>query len=429
MGASPLVRAWPPARLRAAAPWAALALILAATMVPNPGIVVNPAHHWCWQCGALWLADATSNVLLFVPLGCALAWRGWPTWRVVALAAALTLAVETLQWRGVPPGRLASRMDLLANTLGALAGAAVVQLRGWVRPRTRGAARGAAYGWAGVVVAQGVAVGAALAPAGTVVFDSLPMVSEVTQVPGMGWFEGTIDSVAVDGIKGYRGFAGPVILSTRPSPVAARAAVYVHGRHPQEWDVPLLVLHDAGVWHPWLMVAQQGDDARVTVSRRGGAWGLVMPVLRLPGAFAPDPSPRRLVLEVVTTPPAVAVRGVADGSQGRWAGEGLRPLTPLLGWSLVQAQVRTDARWAWLFHGAWLALLAFPLGWWGAQGVRGWLQGGAMAGVLTVVLVTGLCLPVALFGVAFPTLADALGLGVWGMTGMLAARRGILRHA
>lgn len=410
-------------RWRTTVLWAALALIAAATLTPNPGAQVMASSHWCWRCGSVWLADAVSNVVLFVPLGVALAWRGWPPWRVLLGAFALTALVETLQWQGVPPGRLASRLDLLGNTLGALVGVALWRLAAWRHPGSPGAARALAYGWTAAVVGQGLAVGVALAPGGTAVFDSLPVLSEVRQVPGVGWFEGIIDSVNVDGLLGHRGFPGPVILATRPSPAAARVTLHVHGRHPREGEVPLLLLHDAGIWRPWLMVAQNGDAARVTITRRGGDWGLVMPVLRLPGAFAPDSSPRALVLDVVSTPPAVVARGVAEGPRSRWDAYGERRLTPLLGWALVQTQVRTDSRWAWLLHGVWLALLALPVGWWGAQGVTGWRQGAALAAVLGVAVAGGLCLPAAFLGTALPPVGDLGWLAAWGAVGMLAARR------
>ena len=118
----------------------ALALIAVATLMPQDGRGVARLTHWCWQCGSLWLADGASNVLLFLPLGVALAARGWRVPAVVLLGGAVTLLVETLQWVGLPPGRLASRGDLVANVAGTLLGAGLWRLRGWWRPRTPWAA-------------------------------------------------------------------------------------------------------------------------------------------------------------------------------------------------------------------------------------------------------------------------------------------------
>ena len=130
---------------RAAGPWGALALIAVATLTPQDGRGISQLAHWCWQCGALWLADGASNVLLFLPLGVALAARGWRVPAVAAAGCAVTGLVETLQWVGVPPGRLASRGDLVANVLGTLLGAGLWQLRGWRHPATPRAARALAF--------------------------------------------------------------------------------------------------------------------------------------------------------------------------------------------------------------------------------------------------------------------------------------------
>jgi len=136
----------------------ALALIAAATLTPQDGRGISRLAHWCWQCGALWLADGASNVLLFLPLGVALAARGWRVPVVAAAGCAVTGLVETLQWVGVPPGRLASRGDLVANVLGALLGAALWRLRGWRRPATSGGALALAYAWVAGVAAVAVAM-------------------------------------------------------------------------------------------------------------------------------------------------------------------------------------------------------------------------------------------------------------------------------
>ena len=407
---------------RAAGPWGALALIAVATLTPQDGRGISRLAHWCWQCGALWLADGASNVLLFVPLGVALAALGWRVPVVLAAGCAVTGLVETLQWLGIPPGRLASRGDLLANAAGALLGAALWRLRGWRRPPTPRSALALAYAW--VVGVAAVAMGTALAlrPSGTARYDSRPLASPVTHVPGAGWFEGTTDSVLVDGVRVRRGYTGPVILATRPSPAATRATLHVHGRDPTPAPVPLLVLHDAGAWRPWLAVAQHGTAAEATLTRRGGAWGLAMPVLSLPGAFAPRAPGEPLRLTVGTTPQALAMEGRA----GAWASARTLPLTPLLGWALLQAEVRTDGAWAPLVATLWLALLAVPVGWWGAQGARGPSWGHAVA--LAVALGGAVALPAPLLASAWPSAAALLQLAAWGGVGAWAARRGMFRH-
>jgi hypothetical protein len=147
-----------------------------------------------------------------------------------------------------------------------------------------------------------------------------------------------------------------------------------------------------------------------------------MPVLSLPGAFAPRAPGEPLRLTVGTTPQALAMEGRA----GAWASARTLPLTPLLGWALLQAEVRTDGAWAPLVATLWLALLAVPVGWWGAQGARGPSWGHAVA--LAVALGGAVTLPAPLLASAWPSAAALLQLAAWGGVGAWAARRGMFRH-
>lgn len=63
---------------------------------------------------------AVGNVLLFVPAGLVLCWRGWTLRRTAAFALAASAAIELLQL--VIPGRTTATDDVVLNTLGAVAG-------------------------------------------------------------------------------------------------------------------------------------------------------------------------------------------------------------------------------------------------------------------------------------------------------------------
>jgi glycopeptide antibiotics resistance protein len=73
---------------------------------------------------AVAVTELVANVLLFVPLGSALAVRhpGASTWWIAGVAAAVSLAVEVAQ-AVMDAGRLADVTDVLANTIGAAVGA------------------------------------------------------------------------------------------------------------------------------------------------------------------------------------------------------------------------------------------------------------------------------------------------------------------
>jgi glycopeptide antibiotics resistance protein len=100
-----------------------------ATLVPAPGNAAAAAATplWCLVCGPRGEVDVVLNLLLFVPFAVGLRLAGMPFRRIVAWAAGLTLAVETLQ-ATVIPGRDASLSDLLTNTTGAMLGAALAPL-------------------------------------------------------------------------------------------------------------------------------------------------------------------------------------------------------------------------------------------------------------------------------------------------------------
>ena len=84
----------------------------------------------------LWdsLLEATANILLFVPLGAALALRGWSTGRTAICGLALSAAIETAQWVAIS-GRTTSVDDMVLNTAGAALGQFL--LSRWVRASAR----------------------------------------------------------------------------------------------------------------------------------------------------------------------------------------------------------------------------------------------------------------------------------------------------
>ncbi len=117
----------------AISPWGTLILaalvILIATL--TPGSVPNAAGPICVLCGKRPLADATLNLILFMPLGAALARLrcGWKLALVVAVVG--SSAIEFAQV--FIPGRDSSLGDVLFNTLGAVVGYA--SFRALVRVR------------------------------------------------------------------------------------------------------------------------------------------------------------------------------------------------------------------------------------------------------------------------------------------------------
>ncbi len=94
----------------------ALVVILTATLTPIPG---RPRHPVSLD-PVPGLDSAVENIILFWPLGAALALRRWGAARTTVAGCALSVLVETVQyWL---PGRFCNLDDALMNGLGALTG-------------------------------------------------------------------------------------------------------------------------------------------------------------------------------------------------------------------------------------------------------------------------------------------------------------------
>ena len=108
--------------------WFALLVIGVATLLPGDPQLV--AASYCVICGDRGVADAILNVILFAPLGAALAFQRVRPGRIALSALAVSTMVELIQL--YIPGRDASAGDLLFNTLGAASGAAIPHfIRHW----------------------------------------------------------------------------------------------------------------------------------------------------------------------------------------------------------------------------------------------------------------------------------------------------------
>jgi VanZ family protein len=147
--------AHPDSRVAVAVCAVALGAILWATLSPT----APPEHATEVEPWVRWLApsvaDLARNVVLFLPIGLGLALAGVGRARVALLCLALTLVVEGTQI--LLPGRTPSPWDVLANTLGGLAGAGLLG-HGRRIARDRAHPSGAAIPWlasAGFVVLVG----------------------------------------------------------------------------------------------------------------------------------------------------------------------------------------------------------------------------------------------------------------------------------
>ena len=333
-----------------------LASILGPRCSPIPARPRHPPRTplLCIVCGETGGTDVLLNLLLFTPMAIGLRLLGWSWRRVLPVAALLSLTVELLQF-SVVAGRDASLSDLLANTVGAAAAAALAPLiPGLVAPDPTRARR--------------------LFPFARALFLAVLALSALgyraRRAPGALWSACTPFPPAIGAWTGTRAFGGaqpghsPVRPETDrrggdPRGAAARAKPRSDRRpvgHPSRLRAPV---HAVRVPQPRLLVlAQDGAAAALSAPTASQRLRLFHLSLRAAECFSPRPRGSR-----------------SDSQAGRMAGgmwisssySGRRrsvelTLSPSFGWStLVWWRLQPGPQFASL-TALWLGGLIFPAG-------------------------------------------------------------------
>ncbi len=268
-----------PTRLARAALVASLACILGATLAPV-GTEFQPDFVSCILCGSRDWADAVSNLLLYAPLGAALAWNGRVGWRPVFYAFLLSACIELSQT--VIPGRDPSLGDVTFNTLGAAAGQlGAVLARRWLVPDVPAAAR-CSLAAAALGAAVFALTGMLLAPE----FPTTTLgVWYTPALPEMSWDHARVLSARIGAIRLHTGplsNAGDVrrsLMTGAPLDLEAIAGP------PVPTLGPLVVFEDDGANQIYL-VGPDRADLVLRYQTRAARWGLDQPDIRLRDAFA-----------------------------------------------------------------------------------------------------------------------------------------------
>jgi hypothetical protein len=373
----------------------ALLFIAIATLTPGragPESGLRPSFT-CLACGPEGGADVTLNIVLFLPLGIALALLGKSPLRAMLIGALISLCVECAQRAGFPPGRVANITDLLTNTSGTLIGATVTWYRHHLISPTPKLARALA-------VAGIVKITAFLALiAWSLGRDPQPDVprpveqSGLPHTPTYGWYQGRVSRVTMDGRTFSHSGDGPVLLFGFPQRETS-GEIVLTGRDDRRTLVPMLYVHGLSLVTPELMVGQRGDDAEMRMRLRGWRLRLPGPRLVLRDAFADtgrdisqvlrfDASPREWRLTSSSAPAMVASL----------------PVSLSLGWTLFQTVVQVGDITGTIVTVTWMFVLWLPIGYWcmlagrgGGSGARNewrwhFLTCGVLAFVATLALV------------------------------------------
>ncbi|HKS05748.1 MAG TPA: VanZ family protein [Gemmatimonadaceae bacterium] len=369
---------------------------------------------WCIVCGETGSVDVLLNILLFAPFGAGMALAGVPWRRAAGIVVGFTVAIEVLQF-AVIPGRDASLGDILANSVGGIAGLVVgthIDALLWPAPR---AARQLVAAWTVVWTLVQLTAAAALLPSDT----DRGLVGQIGRaLGGRPRYPGrvlatTIDSAPIPNTR----FADP---SHARHALARGAVVDVTVVPPDTapwWRAPIVRIVDDSLREA-LLVGQDGADLVFGVGTRAAAMRLrplffvAHDVFPLANADAQTPDTLRIQATYATN--GVMLR-VASREHG--AREVRLAVTHSAGWRLIfpwpvfdDGSLRNA-----IANVLWIVALLTPGAYWAARAGHVSTRG---AGAVRALAVTALLAAIGLAAVPW-----LLGVGVppvWSVAEVLA---------
>lgn len=337
-------------------------MIGAATLTPQYGPLETTPY--CIFCGSLGGVDFLLNVLLFVPLGVALAMRNWRGAAALSAIIALSIGIEATQFFFLA-GRDASIGDVLANSCGGAIGFTATRSIGtWRKPSYR-TALSLSAGWAVLWLALQAAVSYGFTPE----FPASRYYGQIARVFGyMAPFEGSVVSATVDTIAVPNfGYAKSIQIRAAlqdGKPVATD--VVPVGPTPK--IAPILRIADAQK-QEIAILAQ--DHTALVFGVRAGAQTLRVrsPLYAVRNVFPPESGSQDTLRLVGASAGGLVTLSAAS-----------RPKTvsrqfvisPATGWALFYPArwYLEDTRWEAVMGFVWIAVLVVPFGYWGSLFVR-----------------------------------------------------------
>lgn len=394
--------------LRLAVGLAAAGLILFITLPPVAPSRTAELSPWCLICGSWGTADLILNLLVFVPLGLAVAGPEGGSRDVgLALAAGALLsgAVESAQL-GLA-GRHAAVADVIANTAGAATGGVLaVTWRTWLRPGPRTAGR-LAVGW-------GVTVGCVVLGTAVLLNPSRPSTDyRVEWAPALRQFatfpgevlearagETPLEVGRVSGREGRR------ILRELQEERELRATAVFGPATPSL--APVIRLVDSE-WRDLVILGQDGSDLVYRVRKLADEVRLRRPEYRGRGLLAGAGAGDTLLLRVrPASGPHPDGSLCLEAGDRRRCGLGHRAGR---GWALLAELGLGPVAARWL-DAAWVGALFLPLGFW-YRPRRTWALGILVGG-------GGLLAAPALGPLLAAGWAEAIGVGAGLVAGLVA---------
>ncbi|HJP60835.1 MAG TPA: VanZ family protein [Gemmatimonadaceae bacterium] len=399
---------------------ASLGVIAAATLTPQHGPLDTTPY--CIFCGSLGGVDFLLNVLLFGPLGVALAMRNWRAATALSAIVALSIGIEITQFFFIT-GRDASIGDVLANSCGGAIGYVVTRSFGtWHKPSYR-AAFLLFSGWALFWLALQAAVSYSFTPE----FPASRYYGQIARVFGyMAPFEGQVVSAKVDTIAvpnfGYAKSA-QLRAALQNGKTVATEVVPVG---PTPKIAPILRIADAEKQE--IAILAQDHTALVFAVRTGAqTLRLRPPVYGMQNVF-PSESGSRDTLKLAGRNAGGVVTLSGHSIRGTVSREFV--LSPATGWALIYPGrwYLENTQWEAVMGIVWIAVLVIPFGYWGSLLLRAspLNQKIVFIGALLLTLFVGLTWIPAHYGLRAASLSmwfsAAAGLACGSLFGFLAFR-------
>jgi hypothetical protein len=376
--------------------------VLVGTLTPSPG-VTSSLDFWCLACGELAALDVVANMVLFMPLGFALAAAMNRRWLPLAICVATTVMVEALQVR-IIVGRDASFRDILANSVGGIIGVELALRRGRLLWPTRTAATRLALGWSAAFAGMCAATTWGLRPA------FVPRSLWMQWLPprtGYEPFTGRLLAFDIDGIDLPLGYPSPSLgLDKRLMADIWRATATIDrdGLTPRR---SVIVRISEEFTQPFAL-EQLNWDLTCLQKTRSAELRFRSPRIALRDAFR---------LSSGTYPDIVRLRclhrhgglvaSVEAGSESR---EEVVLLSPSLGWTLLSPfDIPIDSR-TWWIGALWVMALVFPIGYWWSSAMH---RAARSSGLRTSMVIGAGVLAGATYGFVIAPLVAGTADGAW----------------
>lgn len=403
-----------------------IAVILAATLTPQSGQAET--DPLCVICGTFGGVDAVLNVLLFLPLGLALALSGART--VYALLAMLVLSasIEVTQFFFIS-GRDATIGDVLTNFLGGALGFALATGYPIWRDPSRRAAAALCATWSAIWLAVQLISSFAFAPA----LPATHYYGQIARIFGnMATFGGQVLSATIDTVDvpnfGYAKSEQFRELLRKGAPV--RATVIPAG--PTSRIAPIVRIADEER-QEIVLLGQDHSDLVFGIRTGAATLRLRPPVFAVREAFPSGGDGARLQISDTLH---LHARYAASGVEMRVDSRGAtrqRDLAvyPALGWILVLPMrwyvegTRSEI----MFSLIWLCAWTLPLGYWLACFVVSGENDPDHRLILDRNALVALVVQLALLGVGLLLIPNAFGLAPPSLGTWIAATVGLLLGA